>query len=157
MYRTKIWLTAAGLLATSFAIAQGDGIAFPEGYRTWYHHHTTVNLPGHSPEANIGIQHVYANAAAREGLKTGNYADGASFVVDRFKTVEGENNTTKQGDRKVIAVMVRNAAKYAETGGWGFEAFKGGDPNQRVVKEMKNCFVCHIPHSATNYVISKGE
>lgn len=149
-------LTAACLLSAPLAIAD-DGIAFPEGYRTWYHHHTTVNLPGHNPESNIGIQHVYANAAAREGLKTGQYADGASFVVDRYKSVDGDNNTMKQGDRKVIAVMVRNATKYAETGGWGFEAFKGGDPNQRVVKDMKNCFVCHMPHEATGYVISKGQ
>lgn len=116
-----------------------------------------MNLPGHSPEANIGIQHIYANAAAREGLKTGKYADGAVFAVDRFKAVEGDNNTTKQGERKVIATMIRNATKYAQTGGWGFEAFKGGDQNQRVVKDMKNCFVCHIPYEATSFVISKGE
>lgn len=157
MKTAQYWLTAACLLCAPWASAEGDGIAFPEGYRSWYHHHTTVNLTGHNPEANIGIQHVYANAAAREGLKTGKYADGASFVVDRFKTVEGDNSTTKQGDRKVIAVMVRNAAKYAETGGWGFEAFKAGDSNQRVVKDMKNCFVCHLPYEASGYVISKGE
>ncbi|MFN0318397.1 MAG: cytochrome P460 family protein [Burkholderiales bacterium] len=150
-------LTALCAVAPVSVMADGDQVPFPEGYRTWYHHHTTVNLPGHSPEANMGIQHVYANAAARDGLKTGKYADGAAFAVDRFKTMEGDNNTTKQGDRKVIATMIRNATKYAETGGWGFEAFKGGDPNQRVVKDMKACFVCHIPHEATSYVISKGE
>ena len=152
-----LMIAAMSALTSTAAIAQGDGIAFPEGYRTWYHHHSTVNLVGHNPEGNIGIQHVYANPAAREGLKTGNFPDGASFVVDRFKSVEGDNSTMKQGDRKVITVMVRNATKYAETGGWGFEAFKGGDPNQRVVKDMKNCFVCHVPHAATSYVISKGE
>lgn len=155
--KTTLTLSLLCALSSATALADGDQIPFPEGYRTWYHHHTTVNLSGHVPEGNIGIQHVYANAAAREGLKTGIYADGASFVVDRFKTVEGENNTTKQGERKVIAVMLRNATKYPETGGWGFEAFKGGDPNQRVVKDMKNCFVCHIPHAATQNVISKGE
>jgi len=149
---------AASLTITTSPWATGDEpITFPEGYRSWYHHHTTVNQPGHNPEANIGIQHVYANPAAREGLKTGNYADGAMFVVDRFKIADGENSTLRHGDRKVIAVMLRNATKYSETGGWGFEAFKGGDPNQRVVKDMKNCFVCHIPHAATQYVISKGE
>ena len=154
----KKLLVAAGLgtLASANVMADGDQVPFPEGYRTWYHHHTTVNLPGHNPEGNIGIQHVYANAAAREGLKTRKYPDGAAFVVDRFKTVEGENSTTKQGDRKVIATMLRNATKYAETGGWGFEAFKGGDPNQRAVKDMKACFVCHLPHETTGYVISKG-
>lgn len=156
MRAATLWFSTACLLAGPLALAD-EGIAFPEGYRNWYHHHTTVNLPGHSPEANIGIQHIYANEAAREGLRTGQYADGASFVVDRYKSVDGDNNTMKQGDRKVIAVMLRNAAKYAETGGWGFEGFKGGDPNQRVVKDMKNCFVCHAPYASTSYVISKGQ
>lgn len=47
--------------------------------------------------------------------------------------------------------------RYAETGGWGFQAFKGGDPNQKAVKDGgKACFVCHIPHADNNYVITRG-
>jgi hypothetical protein len=143
----------------SLAIADQDTsqIAFPEGYRTWFHHHSTVNTTGHVPDGNIGMQHVYANPAALEGLRTGNFADGAVFVVDRFKYVEGDNSSLKQGDRKVVAVMVRDGQRYAETGGWGFQAFKGGDPNQKAVKDGgKACFVCHIPHADNNYLFTRG-
>ena len=134
----------------------GSGVPFPQDYRTWFHHHSTVNLNGHAPEGNIGIQHVYANALAVEGLRTGTFARGASFAVDRFKYVESDNNRLQQGDRKVIAVMFRDEEKYAATGGWGFEGFKGGDPNARVVKDAQACFVCHIPHADNNFLFSRG-
>ena len=144
------------LLGIGSAMAQdGSQIAFPDGYRTWFHHHSTVNLAGHAPEGNIGIQHVYANPLAVEGLRGGKFAKGATFVVDRFKYVEGDNSRLQQGDRKVIAVMIRDEARYTETGGWGFEAFKGGDPGARVVKDAKACFVCHIPNADNNFLFSR--
>jgi hypothetical protein len=149
----------AACMAATLALAAQDTsqISLPEGYRTWFHHHSTVNMTGHNPEGNIGIQHVYANAAAVDGLKTGTFADGATFVVDRFKYVEGDNHNLTQSDRKVIAVMVRDAQRYAETGGWGFQAFKGGDPNQKAVKDGgQACFVCHIPHADNNYLFTRA-
>ncbi|MFN0038403.1 MAG: cytochrome P460 family protein [Burkholderiales bacterium] len=154
-----IWKVLAGIfvLGVGAAIAQdGTQIAFPDGYRTWFHHHSTVNLVGHAPEGNIGIQHVYANPLAVEGLRSGKFEKGATFVVDRLKYVESDNSRLQQGDRKVIAVMIRDEALYPETGGWGFEAFKGGDPGARVVKDAKACFVCHIPNADNNFLFSRG-
>lgn len=153
------WTMSALAAFTAFtAFADETGIAFPEGYRSWHHHRSTVNMTGHQPEGNVGIQHVYANAAAMEGLRTGTFADGATFVVDRFKYEDGGNSSLTQGARKVVAVMVRNAAKYPETGGWGFEAFKGGDPAQRVVKDGgKACFTCHAPYADNNFLFSRND
>lgn len=154
-------LFAALVLAggATFAIAEQDAsqIGFPDGYRTWFHHHSTTNKTGHQPEGNVGIQHVYANAAAEEGLKTGNYADGAIFAVDRFSYTEDDNHSLSQGKRKVVAVMVRDKARYPETGGWGFQAFKGGDPNQKAVKDGGTaCFTCHLPLPDNSYLFTRG-
>jgi hypothetical protein len=150
-------LILAGCTAATAALAADGGIAFPDGYRTWYHHHSTVNLEGHAPEGNIGIQHVYANDLAVQGLKSGQFRDGAVFVVDRFKHASGDNHTIQQAERKVVAVMLRDQARYRETGGWGFEAFKGGDPAARVVKDGgKACFSCHIPHADNNFLFTRG-
>jgi len=158
-FRTTAFLALAAACSVSLAVADQDTsqISFPEGYRTWFHHHSTVNMTGHQPDGNTGLQHVYANAAALEGLKTGQFSDGATFVVDRFKYAEADNHSLTQGDRKVVAVMVRDAQRYAETGGWGFQAFKGGDPSQQAVKDGgKACFVCHIPHADNNYLFTRG-
>lgn len=157
--RATALIALAASFVVSFAIADQDTsqISFPQGYRTWFHHHSTVNMTGHQPEGNIGLQHVYANAAAQDGLKSGTFSDGATFVVDRFKYTEADNHSLTQGDRKVVAVIVRDAKRYAETGGWGFQAFKGGDPEQKVVKDGgKACFACHVSHAENNFLFTRG-
>lgn len=154
-------IVAAALLSSAIVpvlAEEGTGIPFPDGYRQWHHHRSTVNLKGHAPESNVGVQHVYANAAALDGLRSGTFADGATFVVDRFVVEDGPNSTLVQGKRKVVAVMVRNADRYPDTGGWGFEAFKGGDPAQRVVKDGgKACFACHAPYPDNHYLFSRND
>ena len=78
-------IVAAALLSSAIVpvlAEEGAGIPFPDGYRQWHHHRSTVNLKGHAPESNVGVQHVYANAAALDGLRSGTFADGATFVVD---------------------------------------------------------------------------
>lgn len=157
---TAFILTASILSAAGAAFAAQDtsDIPFPEGYRTWYHHHSTVNLTGHDPAGNTGIQHVYANPAAVEGLKSGKYAKGATFAVDRFVSVDKDNHVMEQGARKVVAVMVKDDERYPETGGWGFQGFKGGDPAVKAVKDGGTaCFACHIPHANNNYLFTHGQ
>lgn len=153
-------ITVSILASTGLAFAAQDTsqVPFPEGYRNWYHHHSTVNLAGHDPEGNVGIQHVYANPAAVEGLKSGKFARGATFAVDRFAYAEKENRSLEQGARKVVAVMVKDDERYPETGGWGFQAFKGGDPNVKAVKDGGTaCFTCHIPHAGNNHLFTRGQ
>lgn len=136
--------------------ADPQKIAYPDGYRAWHHVQSTVNLPGFTPESAMGIQHVYANKLALEGLKSGQYADGAIFVLDRFKAAEESNKTMQEGDRKLLAIMLRDAVRFKDTGGWGFEGFKGGDREQRVVQDGgKNCFSCHAPMADSQFVLSK--
>ncbi|MDG3063761.1 cytochrome P460 family protein [Thauera mechernichensis] len=148
---------AGCLTAPVFAAQDTSDIAVPEGYRSWFHHHSTLNMQGHEPEGNVGIQHVYANPAAVAGLKAGKFEDGATFVVDRFAYVEGLNSSISQGKLKVVAVMIKDAAKYPGTGGWGFQAFKGGDPNVKAVKDGGTaCFSCHIPYQDNDFVITRN-
>lgn len=154
--RKTIICTSLVMGIFSAAIVYAKDVGFPDGYSSWYHHHTTVNQDGHVPAGNVGIQHVYANELAVEGLKTGTYRDGSMFVVDRFKIAPGDNNTLNQGDRKVVAVMLRDIANNADTGGWAFAAFKGGDPAMQVVKDAKACFACHIPHADNSYLFTRG-
>ena len=160
MIRRLVLAFTVMLAITSLAtLAQDDSsIAFPAEFRDWYQHHTTVNLKGHTPEGEVGIQNVYVNPAARAGLRTGKFADGAIFVVDRFGYKDEGNATLKQDTRKVVAVMLRDGERFKQTGGWGFQAFKGGDPNAPVVKDGGvACFACHVPHADNNFLFTRGE
>jgi hypothetical protein len=40
-----------------------------------------------------------------------------------------------QGNRVLIAMMQRDQQRFKDTGRWAFEAFKGSDPNQRLVTD----------------------
>jgi len=108
------------------------------------------------PEGAVGIQHIYANGKALEGVKTGKYADGAIVVMDRMNYTEDDKKIMQEGVRKALLIMVKDEAKYKDTGGWGFEGFKSGDANQRLVKDGgKACFTCHAPLTSDNFVFSK--
>jgi len=143
------------VIAAASASAQDGAVAYPDGYRNWFHVTSRVNLTGSEPESAVGFHHIYANEKARAGLDSGQFEDGAVFVLDRFKYNEGEDKTLNEGDRRVLAVMLKDAAKFKGTGGWGFEGFKGGDASQRVVKDGQACFVCHIPFEKQGFVISR--
>ncbi len=153
-------LCAAAVLAclAGTALAADSGLVrFPTGYRHWYLDHSSATLPGHTPENEVGIANVYANALALKGLESGKYADGSVFVIDRFELVEDSaNKTLTEGARKALVVMQRDQKRHKDTGGWGFEAFIGGDPTKRVVTDGgKFCFTCHAPLAANSYLFTK--
>ncbi len=148
---------AAGLVITLAALAATPSrqVAYPEGYRQWAHVKTMILQEGHPLyESFGGIHHVYANAAALAALKSGKpHPDGAVLVFDLLEA-KSENNAIVEGSRKVVGVMEKNSKKFAETGGWGFEGFKG-DTRERVVTDAKTaCFACHAGQKANDYVFS---
>jgi hypothetical protein len=52
--------------------------------------------------------------------------------------------------------MVKDSKKYASTGGWGFQAWAGGDATKPIATDpVKQCFNCHVPQKAQDYTFSK--
>lgn len=153
------WLAACGtVLLGGWAWAgavQDRPVSYPEGYRSWQHVKSMVILPGHPLENPFGgIHHVYANARAMEGLRTGQYPEGAVLVFDLLEA-KSENQTIQEGARKLIGVMERDSRRFAATGGWGFEGFAGDSKTERLVKDGgQSCYQCHQGAQATSYVFS---
>jgi hypothetical protein len=131
-------------------------VGYPEGYRDWHHVKSMVIQPGHGLyDAFGGIHHLYANRKALEGYRTGRFPDGAVIVFDLLEATSGGGAIT-EGKRKVVGVMERDAKRFAATGGWGFEGFKGDSRNERAVgaNAAKACFECHAPQKDRGYVFS---
>lgn len=147
------------LVALSAFIVTGSNkneVAYPDGYRNWTHVKTLILEKGHPLyEAFGGIHHIYANKKALDGYKAGNrFGDGSVIVFDLLETVSAEN-AISEGKRKVVGVMEKNSKKFKDTGGWGFEGFKG-DSRERVVKNMDGeCFSCHLSQKDKDYVFSE--
>jgi len=144
----------ASLAAT--ATPHAADVPYPAGYRSWTHVKSMVIQPGHPLHASFGgIHHLYANAKAMQGYKTGRFQNGSVIVFDLLEANTTDNAIT-EGPRKVAGVMHRDTGKYATTGGWGFEGFVAGDPAQRAVgaNAKTACFDCHAPQKNTGYVFS---
>jgi hypothetical protein len=102
-----------------------------------------------------GVHHIYGNAQAVEGLRTGRFADGARLAYDLIATTT-TNGVTKEGGRKRLDVMEKDSARYANTGGWAFESFVNGDRTAPRVGDngATMCWTCHRQRSAATGVIS---
>ncbi len=154
---TKRFLAAASLSVALLGLVslvwadKAAEVPYPEAYRGWSHVKSMVLRPGHELyDAFGGIHHVYANERALVALKAKKtFPDGSVFVFDLLGAV-GDSTAIIEGPRKVVGVMHKDAAKFAATGGWGFEGFKG-DTRERVVTDAKSgCFGCHNTGAKTS-------
>jgi len=148
------------ILSLSMFIAAGthagSSVDYPDGYRTWTHIKTMALHKGHPLENPfMGIHHVYGNEKGVKGSKSGQYEDGAVLVFDLLQYMTQDNAST-EGDRILVGVMVKDSNKYASTGGWGFEGFKGNSHTERLVNDGgQSCYACHASQKETGYVFSR--
>lgn len=147
-------------LGTAWVAAglEADAIGYPHGYRQWSHVKSgLIDDPAHPAFPRFGgIHHIYANAAAREGLRSGRYGDGAVFVYDLLETRRTAAGSIDQGARRHIDVMFKDVRRYADTGGWGYEEFSAGsaDRPSLTAKDRAGCHACHKTRAANDFIFS---
>jgi Cytochrome P460 len=158
--RTKLIVLITFLLVTCSLYLPAkpiDLIPYPVGYRQWVHVMSALVGPESPFFTNSGgIHHIYANDKAMEGYKSGRYPDGSIIVADFLETKESKGITT-EGPRRRIDVMLKDGKRYTETGGWGFEQFKGDSQTDRMVTAeiAAKCFACHGTQKESDSVFSK--
>ena len=153
-YVTQLTLLVSALTFASL-IQAGDQVDYPDGYRSWTHIKSMVLHPGHPLENPFkGIHHVYGNDKAVKGTQSGNFKDG-SVLVFHLLEYQTQDKASTEGDRILTGVMVKNSKRYPETGGWGFEGFKGSSHTERLVNDGgQSCFGCHTSQKDHDYVFS---
>ncbi|HWQ40340.1 MAG TPA: cytochrome P460 family protein [Burkholderiales bacterium] len=136
--------------------ADAPPVPYPEGYRDWRHVKSMVINPGHPLyDAFGGVHHLYANKKALAGYRSGKFPDGSVIVFDLLEA-RSQDNAVTEGPRKVLGVMYKDSRKYRDTGGWGFEGFKGDSRTERAVgaNAAQACFGCHAAQKDRDYVFS---
>ncbi|MDH5180401.1 MAG: cytochrome P460 family protein [Gammaproteobacteria bacterium] len=147
-------------LSFVFVIAQpacaDDKIAFPDGYRHWSHVKSLTLYEGHALANPFkGIHHIYANPAAVKGLQNSHYPDGAVLVFDLLEYITA-GEAGAEGKRILRGVMVRDKQRFANTGGWGFEAWQGDSKTKRLTDDKGvSCYACHTSQKQHDFVFSK--
>lgn len=159
MHMARTLLVAVAMLAGAAHAAGPAPVAYPDGWRQWMHVKSMQIHAGHPLyEAFGGVHHLYANPKAIAGYRDGRFADGATIVFD-LHDADTRDAVTTSGARKVLGVMHKDAKRFAATGGWGFEAFKGDSKTDRVVGDTAKaaCFECHTSQKSRDYVFSAFE
>jgi hypothetical protein len=149
-------IVAGALAASAIAFAAQPKVAYPESYRKWDHVKTLIIGKGHPLHERFGgLNNVYANRKAIKGFAGAAFEDGSVIVLDVRELVEGADKASEAGARKLIAVMQKNSKRFAATGGWGYEAFKG-DSRERTVadKAVDDCYFCHQSRKDRDFVFS---
>ena len=134
------------------------GVKIPAGYRDW----TLISVAHEEGDFNdfrAQLGNDVAIRAYREGKLP--FPDGAIIAAIYWNYVPSEQNNKVfgrlqsfvAGSAKNIQFMVKDAKKYAATGGWGFADFKNGKPSDEAVH--KTCFPCHAPVKARDFVFTR--
>jgi hypothetical protein len=154
--RGLLVLAAALSFVPPVRAADAAPVPYPDGYRQWTHVKSMTINPGHALyEAFGGIHHLYANRRAEQGYQSGKFADGSVIVFDLLEA-KAADNAVHEGARKVLGVMHKDARKYKDTGGWGFEGFKGDSKTDRAVgnNAAAACYQCHTAQKHRDFVFS---
>ncbi|MFY7999471.1 MAG: cytochrome P460 family protein [Candidatus Kapaibacteriota bacterium] len=141
--------------ASSAQVPVPDSVLYPEGYREWMHVKSALITPSSRGFKRFGgLHHIYANAKAVEGYRTGVFAEGAVIVADFLETQEKDGDVS-EGKRRFIDVMLKDSKRFAQTGGWGFEEFSGDSKTERTLTNpAKECFQCHTAKQESGFVFS---
>ena len=61
-----------------------------------------------------------------------------------------------EGKGRMIDVMIKDSARYADMGGWGFEEFKENIKTERTVKDLakQQYYSCHEANKGNDFVFS---
>jgi hypothetical protein len=153
-----VWVS----LGASSANPPAADIPFPSGFRDWFVVNSMIVTKDSPIFGQIGGLHIiYVNAKGLATLKKGGplpYPDG-TVLADDVHEFSVKNGSYVEGEKKAVTVMLKDAKKYATNGGWGFQAWAGGDPSKPLVPDATHatqaCFLCHTPQRANDYTFSR--
>ena len=151
-------VVAGAILALAvlpFAAESADDLKPPDGYRKWFHVNALL-VDKTNPLFDVlgGIHNVYVNSTGEEALKKGEPFPENTILLDDVHEFTVSDGSYAEGPRRVLGVMVKDK-KYAATGGWGWQAWAGGDPAKPLVTDAaKQCVECHSARKDHDYVYS---
>jgi hypothetical protein len=115
------------------------GVKIPDGYRKW-----ELISVSEAPDKNE-FKAIFGNKASMKAYRDGTvpFPDGSTLVKLTWKRepLDGFDGAFVPGPVTMVQVMVKDAKKYAATGGWGFGRFVDGKAVDEA--QHKSCFACH--------------
>ena len=130
--------------------------SYPQGYRQWTLTRFRLLGPDHpNYDKQGGFRHYYANDIALASW--GRFRDGAVIVDERVHARLNDKRVWEEAGLAHVAVMRKDAARHADTGGWQFDLFIEADTSTGLAPEQARarCFdACHRTQEARDFVFS---
>jgi hypothetical protein len=148
------------------ASGQGDGeaapvfgVKIPPGYRDW----RLISVAHEEGKLN-DLRAILGNDIAVKAAREGNlpYPDGTIIarlawsydpLEESAKAFGSPQSFVAGSPKNGVQFMVKDSAKYASTGGWGFAHFDNGQPASEAVQNT--CFACHAIVEARDFVFNR--
>ena len=135
------------------------GITLPDGYRDW----KLISVAREEGELQ-DIRAVLGNDVAINAYREGKlpFPDGTIIARLAWSLDPSEENNKAFGreqsfvagaSKNGVQFMIKDSAKYASTGGWGFAQFDNGKPASEAVHSK--CFACHTPAQPRDFVFTR--
>jgi hypothetical protein len=147
-----------------FALAKEDGAPIfvtkmPRGYRDW----KLISVAHEAGELN-DIRAILGNNKAVEAYRKGKlpFPDGSIIARIAWDFVPSEENNKAFGrlqsfvagaPKNGVQFMVKDAKKYAATGGWGYAHFNDGKTADEAM--LKTCFPCHEAVKNRDFIFTR--
>src|SRR5919106_5384384 len=131
----------------------------PPGYRDW----RLISVAHEEGDLN-DIRAILGNDIAIKAYREGKlpFPEGAIIARVAWSYDASEENNSVFGrpqsfvagpPKNGVQFMVKDASKYASTGGWGFAHFDDGKPADEAV--LNTCFSCHETVKARDFVFNR--
>jgi hypothetical protein len=152
--RLAVLLVAVAMVAATTFVTK-----VPAGYRDW----RLISVAHEAGELN-DIRAILGNDKAIKAYRAGKlpFPDGTIIARIAWDFVASEENNKSFGreqsfvagrPKNGVQFMVKDAKKYAATGGWGYGHFDDGKPADDTV--MNTCFPCHEFVKARDFVFTR--
>lgn len=131
-----------------------NGLPFNPDYKNWQVLSTSERFD------NGTMRLILGNAVAISAVKNHQIAtwpDGAEFAKVTYAPKADQEGNVTTGEFKQVEFMLKDAAKYKSTGGWGFARFKTMKlvPYGKDVMFANECIRCHRPEAKTDFVFTQ--
>jgi hypothetical protein len=128
----------------------------PQGYKDW----RVIGVSHRSDHESL--RSILGNDIAVEAARSGHtnpWPEGAILakLVWKYRTDENWEPATVPDTFTHVEFMVKDTAKYAETGGWGYARWLGLDqkPYGEDASFVEECTGCHDPVADRDYVFTE--
>jgi mono/diheme cytochrome c family protein len=131
-----------------------NGVAFMPEYKNWQAISSTDRWDNHTMREILGNE-VAVKAIAENHINP--WPDGTKFAkVAWVQTPPDDKGEVRTGAFYQVEFMVKDAKKYAKTGGWGWGRWRGTDlkPYGDNAEFQNECVGCHAPLRKNDYVFT---